>query len=685
MAARPLIRCAIAALVAALALVLAMPARAAEPTRVVLIGIGGLRWSDASAENTPTLLRLAERAAIGTLSVRAVDEPTCPLDGWLTLSAGVRAAGAHPCAGLPKVDRGRVDGWDELVAAQQSTGYGAHLGRLGDALASANVCATSVGPGAAVALADHRGQVAQQATGVTARLVAACPLTIVDAGSIPSAAGRDAALRNADRLLADVIAAVGSAGTILVAGLSDEADAQATKLRLGLAAGPGFAAEWLGSTSTRQDELAQLTDLTPTLTDLTGVGRDPAFVGSRWRAVGDRPDPLGAAIADLRGFDTAERVVRQQSTWLFVSLAVIQLFGYGTAVLANVRGWGSTARRRTRRLAVLTALVAGSVPVSVFLADLMPWNLSPHPSALLWAALLGFTALVAFSAGLAPREPRWIAPTVIAAITTIVLAADVTTGSQAQTGNLMTPGNLPVVGGRFFGFGNVAFSIFAGSALVLAGGVAAHLRRTGRRSGWPAALGIGAAAVLVDGWPGWGADFGGVLTLVPAVVVLVAGVAGVRLSIRRTLLTAVAAVAVVAIVAVTDWLRPAKSRSHLGGFVQQVLNGDAVPVIARKAEMSLGTVVYGGPLAWVAVVILVLAALVVLRPERFKAEALATAYQDWPTLEPTLRAILVLGLVGFAVNDSGLIVPAAVFVTALPLVVIAVVRSQRPPDPPPGE
>jgi hypothetical protein len=185
--------------------------------------------------------------------------------------------------------------------------------------------------------------------------------------------------------------------------------------------------------------------------------------------------------------------------------------------------------------------------------------------------------------------------------------------------------------------------------------------------------------VLVDGWPGWGADFGGVLTLVPAVVVLVAGVAGIRLTFGRILLTGIAAVAAVTTVAVADWLRPPQSRSHLGGFVQEVLEGEALPVITRKAESSLGTVVHGGLLAWLAVVILGLAALAVLWPQRLKATALVDAYQDWPTLQPALRAIVVLGFVGFAVNDSGLIVPATVFATTLPLVVLVVGRQQPRP------
>ncbi|GAB3404818.1 hypothetical protein [Flindersiella endophytica] len=638
----------LAALLATLALAVAAPAvRAAGAERVVLAGIGGLRWSDVNRSDTPTLYALAGRGAIGTLSVRTAGDVTCPDDAWLTLSAGQRAT-----AGC----RAGSKSWAELAAEQRKAGYQTRIGLLGEALRATGVCATVTGKGAELAVTGASRQ-------------AACRLTVADLGALPlNRDQRRAAVRAADRRLAELAAAAGANSTVLVTGLSDEPDATTTSLRLGLAAGPGFARGWLGSSSTRQPGLAQLTDLTPTLTSLLGIRTGHQFVGSPWRTVGERPGNLDDAIAQLNGFDTAERVVRQQSMWLFAGLAVIQLLAYGIAILA-----------RRSRPAAIAALLAGAVPVSAFLADLVPWPTAQHPAVTLWIALLTSTAVLAAAAWLTAYLTRrrfpWLAPTVLAGVTTVVLAADVITGSRHQTGNLMTPGDLPVVGGRFFGFGNVAFSIFLTSALFLAGGVAAQLQQAGRRA-WPAALAIGAAAVLVDGWPDWGADFGGILAAVPAVVVLTAGVAGLRLTPKRVLLTALAAVAAVTLLAVADWLRPPESRTHLGGFVQQVIDGDALPVVVRKAEMSIGTVTTGGPLAWLAIVVLGLAAAVALRPRRFKANGLSDAYEALPTLRPTVHAVLVLGVVGFAMNDSGLIVPAVVFAVALPLTALAVTLSR---------
>src|ERR1051326_1120611 len=75
------------------------PPRAADtPPRaqhVVVVGLSGLRWSDVSATNTPTLWRLAGQGSGGNLVDYAVLPLTCPADGWLTLNAGARAQTDH--------------------------------------------------------------------------------------------------------------------------------------------------------------------------------------------------------------------------------------------------------------------------------------------------------------------------------------------------------------------------------------------------------------------------------------------------------------------------------------------------------------------------------------------------------------------------------------------------------------
>ncbi|MFD0823948.1 hypothetical protein ACFQ0D_37785, partial [Micromonospora zhanjiangensis] len=81
---------------------------------VVLAGVPGLRWDDISPTGTPNLWRMAEQGSIGSLSVRSARQPTCPVDGWLTLGAGNYARrGTSPVTGAcpaPKVPVEQPDG-----------------------------------------------------------------------------------------------------------------------------------------------------------------------------------------------------------------------------------------------------------------------------------------------------------------------------------------------------------------------------------------------------------------------------------------------------------------------------------------------------------------------------------------------------------------------------------------------
>ncbi len=67
---------------------------------------------------------------------------------------------------------------------------------------------------------------------------------------------------------------------------------------------------------------------------------------------------------------------------------------------------------------------------------------------------------------------------VVSLVTVVVLAADVLLGSHLQLSSLL--GLQPVVGGRFYGVGNVTFAVFASAALLLAVAVSGHYVRQGR-------------------------------------------------------------------------------------------------------------------------------------------------------------------------------------------------------------
>ena len=71
----------------------------AAARHVVIVGIGGLLWSDVSPSATPNLWRVAGQGAVGSLDVSGVRPRTCAVDGWLTLNGAARAAVPEPGSG----------------------------------------------------------------------------------------------------------------------------------------------------------------------------------------------------------------------------------------------------------------------------------------------------------------------------------------------------------------------------------------------------------------------------------------------------------------------------------------------------------------------------------------------------------------------------------------------------------
>ena len=101
---------------------------------------------------------------------------------------------------------------------------------------------------------------------------------------------------------------------------------------------------------------------------------------------------------------------------------------------------------------------------------------------------------------------------------------------------------------------------------------------------------IGFGIVICEGWPSMGSDFGGVIALTPPVLWLLLVLSGVRITWPRLLALGGAAVVAIGLISVLDWLRGPDRRSHLGNFVQRILDGDALDVVARKAVASWTTI-----------------------------------------------------------------------------------------------
>ncbi|WP_347352170.1 hypothetical protein [Intrasporangium sp.] len=671
------------------------PTQAPRPGQsLVVVGVGGVSWDDVSAAGTPTVWRMLRHGATATVSVKTLHATTCPTDGWATLGAG-EAAGAPAsarCGTLPQVTGGRSTGWqvagfDTIARASAEGPYAAHLGLLGDSLARAGTCVQAVGPGAALAAATSDGRVARYApflvAGLTADL-ARCPVSLVDVGALAATgAGPDAPteqLGSLDRRIGEVLAAAPAGADVLVVGISDRDGRQG--LRILAALGPQYPAGLLTSASTRLTGITQLSDVTATV--LARGGANPVQeTGGRPLHVIPSPDDSAAAVAgrltlltDLAAKADAKQVV--EVPFLLLWLGVVLLVFVALATAWHRAGPGARARRlRLARWAVVVGLVSAAMPAATFLADLVPWWRAEGVGllvAVFTALVLAVSVVLTAIAARGPWGGSALGPvTALCAITAGVIGADLVTGSNLQVASIF--GLQPLVGGRFYGMGNVAFALYGAAVLVLCAGLGHALTRRGRRG---AAVGVVTAvavlAVAVDVLPAWGADFGGPLALVPALGILLLAVAGVRTSVRNLAGVAAIAVLVVGLVSWLDWLRPPAQRSHPGRFVQSIIDGDAWAIVSRKflANVELGLSM---PVLFAVVVaVLVPFVVVVLHPGRLGTGAFARLCTATPLLRTGLLAVVVMSVIGLLTNDSGIAVPPVAAILVVPGTIAATMQ-----------
>jgi hypothetical protein len=669
-----------------------------ENQPLVVIGTGGVSPSDLNAARTPSLWKLLRQGSSATLNITAVHANTCPVDGWLTLSAGGRAGqpdagtAVPPCQPIPSVKNSSVTGWKSLVATADSRPYGSELGTLAQSLAGKGQCISAIGPGAALGAALPSGAVPhfqEYDPSTLSRGLAACPTSLVDVGAIRDpgdvdpadpvqpALSHDQQLAAVDQRVGQVVASAPSDADIMVVSLADAG--RTPGLRVVLAAGRGLGPGTLYSLSTRQPGLVQLDDITATILSHDGLAVPSTVSGAALQtsaAPSSSPAQAQSRRSALVDYQLSSRWVQPVVYPFFVTWVALMLAALMMLALTWRRRLGSDEFRKRLRVLVRQALVVfGAVPASTFLANIVSWwRFAWPPVALVlataaWAALLGTVALRG------PWRRSVMGPgAAVAAMTFVVLAADVVNGSRLQLASLL--GLNPVVGGRYFGLGNVAFALFAAATFLVAIALSSPLVRRGRpRLAALSVTLIAALATLVIAMPDWGGKVGGPPALIPGLAVLVLSILHIRLNWAKVLLIGVCTAVFVVVIALLDWLRPPASRSHLGRFVQSVINGGAGDIINRKLVQNLDTLTQTTVFAYCVPFLLVALAYVLLRPGSWLARPLRPLLERVETLQAGLIGLIVTMVIGLLVNDTGVAIPPVMIGLAAPLLISAGIRT----------
>jgi hypothetical protein len=485
---RRLLSCAAALAIAGTAV--AAPAQATSQdllAKVVVIGVPGLSWNDVKA--SPELSALVNQAHVGSITVKTAGPHTCPVDGWLTISAGTRAWGSVPdeaCGDLPGVADGKVQGWQTYVDRQAEHHTGAPLGRLAES--RERVC--GFGPGAAIALAGTDGTVQNWQAQLDPALLAspACGDAIIDAGALPLREGREEARKKVADLVAQARAAD---GWVLLVGISQETANAHQEPLVALQLPPDNGPRWLTSDSTRRPGLIQLTDVTATVlrgeakpVDPAGAEEPGPLDGNEIHFTGDRHTDAAAVIEDR--LDTNERFEHPRPMLIAVAMTLL------VAQLAALGWFLITRSRRARSTSVFTMLAQGGFFIAVFLSTATVWWRWPSPGLSLYFVVL---AISAGFAAVSRALLKQYAGLGILLAAYVILLVDGVLGTPLQFGSMFADG--PVIGGRFYGFGNSTFATLAVAALVTAGWVAQKLLDQSRAK---AALAVLASAAWRSSW-----------------------------------------------------------------------------------------------------------------------------------------------------------------------------------------
>lgn len=706
--------------------------------RVLVVAVPGLTWKDLDGPGLTNLRALLDESAVANLATRVTRVVAEPGEAYLTLGAGTRAVAPKEVAGLvfqaeepfgpgtAAEEHARQQGsssgaevvalgWSLLAAENSGAEFGGTIGALGEALDDAGIDrgvvanadgADPVVPGepihreAGLALADDAGATPCGQVGATllaeddaapfgVRLDQRAVVDAVDRCSTPGSvvlveasdlrravafqprataeladAARQAALASTDALVGELVDRLDLERDAVVVVAPSTLPSPGLGV-VGIRAAehpPGF----LTSGNTRREGYLLLTDLAPTLARLVDVEMDEGAIEGR--AAEDRRSSLSAAERrdELVTGEAAglfrDRMLDSVTLTVVVAVSALALAAAG----AFARGW-----RRVLPWLERAALVLLVFPSMTYLAALLPfheWGVAAY-----WVFLVVGSLAVGVAASMLRRQ--WLRPITLGygLLVAVVTLSVVVLGSRLQVATVF--GDSPIVAGRFTGINNVTFAFF-----VLAGSMLACIvidRVPGER-GRQLMVAIVAAVLLIDVAPMWGADVGGALAGLPALVLVATGLGQWRVRWRTVVIVGVATVVLVAGLAWLDLSRDSADRSHLGRLFERIGSEGSsglTTVVERKLAVNLRSLTEStwrylfGPLA-------IAIALVAWR-SRQQVTAVLRAF---PALRWALPGLAALAVLGYGANDSGIAVPAAMLAVVVPGFVYLACRVELGPD-----
>lgn len=336
--------------------------------------------------------------------------------------------------------------------------------------------------------------------------------------------------------------------------------------------GPGFEHGMLDSPSTHRHGLVTIVDIAPTILRFFNIKPSVDMVG---RPITNTPHSNTIKTLNNMNIDACfqgQRQVAMRGSSVLQSIIVIAvtlIMMIGCAV-------------KFKRIAAWLVLVPIVLPIAMLYLPL--FYSGGLIGAIFW--LIVITALIICISMLLFHTPQkamvWLCGFILLSVFVDMIRGAALT-SESITGYSM------LEGARYYGIGNELMGTALGAAIIGIGMAFSGNAVNKKYRGWIAAI-VFALTCIFIGAPCLGANVGGALAAVPAVIFALLLRRGYKLSIRNILLVAAATIVIIGSMFVFDAMRLGSAQSHAGRIVGLLTSGDSRGiffVFERKIELNL--------------------------------------------------------------------------------------------------
>ncbi|MFW5999335.1 MAG: hypothetical protein ACOCQC_01600 [Halanaerobiaceae bacterium] len=441
---------------------------------------------------------------------------------------------------------------------------------------------------------------------------------------------------------------------MVVLSLSPSARDRERGHRLGwfLAAGRDIDSGWITTPTTRRKGLLTIGELLPFFVHSAGVEERFELEGESLQVVPER-----AGLEDLAEFEKGIASIYRLRIPYIRGFVVLQIILILFSVLLLYRN-SFSGQGIIFFLSEYLLLALIFVPVNfIFLSRMIKAEI--YPVQWLWHPVVGhgdtiynllflflLTAVEVFLLRML-TEGRLEKIIPAALFTVLLVTVDLVWGLGWISDSLL--GSSSVIGARFYGLGNEYAGLFGGGVLIGITGIAEKWGGYRRCYLIP----LFAGSLVVIGSSRLGANFGGFLSLLIALVFTWFYLGDYKFRANKIAAVIVLFIAAIALLGLVDYLELTGPSSHIGNAVRLLLKGDfreLLEIAVRKLRMNYRLFRWT---IWTRVLLVFIIYLLILF--RYPFDRLQKLFTIYPRLTAGFYGSLVGGVVAMFVNDSGIV------------------------------